>query len=61
MSERLDNLQELSAAINVPVRKIKEWQRERKIPCIRMGHRSVYYSRDKVLAAIAKFEVKAVA
>ena len=42
------------------VRTIENLMRRRAIPYVRLGHRSVFFEIDKVRAALAKFERKAV-
>jgi len=53
--------EELRARLNLPsTRMVDELVRKRKIPCLRLGHRTVRFNLSKVLAALAKFELKAV-
>jgi len=33
---------------------------QRKIPYVKLGHRTVLFEVDKVRAALAKFEIKAI-
>jgi hypothetical protein len=50
--------QQLARAINASPRNVDNWQRERKIPFIRIGPRCVRFHLASVLAALRKFEVK---
>jgi excisionase family DNA binding protein len=51
----------LSAASGVSVRTIRTLMAQRKIPYLRPGHRTVLFDEEKVMKALEKFEVKAVA
>jgi hypothetical protein len=61
MSTHVLDIHELSAAIPMPVRTIQSLKDARKIPGLKIGHRSVRYELEMVLATLQKFEVKAVA
>jgi hypothetical protein len=50
----------LSESIGVPEKTLRAWARARKIPCIRMGWRTVYFDEDRVRAALSKFTVNAI-
>ncbi len=50
---------ELAAELRTPLTGVQALTRERKIPCIRLGHRTVRYDLEAVLAALKKYEVKA--
>jgi hypothetical protein len=50
----------LSAELGQPVRLIRTWMSERVIPFTKPGRRTILFQLDKVLEALAKFEVKAV-
>jgi excisionase family DNA binding protein len=53
--------EQLCAALNVhSTRMIDELVRKRKIPVIRLGHRTVRFDLAKVIAALEKLEIKAV-
>ena len=58
--KRLVNLAGLSTETNVPERTLRTFYQNRKIPFIKVGFRTVLFDPDKVLAALEKFEVKAV-
>ena len=52
---------ELQQRLNVPhVRIIDEMTRKRKIPCVRLGHRTLRYSWPKVQAALERLTTKEV-
>ncbi len=55
------NIAELSAQIGLPVRTLRSLAQSRKIPQIRLGHRTLVFDPNKVRAALEKFEVRAVA
>ena len=53
--------EELRLRLNLPsTRMVDELVKKRKIPILKWGHRTVRFQLTKVLAALAKFEVKAV-
>ena len=53
--------EELRCRLNLPsIRMVEELMRKRKIPYIRLGHRTVRFSWPKVLEAIAAFEHRAI-
>jgi hypothetical protein len=49
---------QLARAINTSPRSIDNWQKERKIPFIKISSRCVRFHLASVLAALKKFEVK---
>jgi arsenate reductase-like glutaredoxin family protein len=52
---------ELRRRLNLPsVRMVEELMRKRKIPYVRLGHRTVRFSWAKVLAAIAALEHRSI-
>ena len=61
MSLNLLTKEELRAALNLPsTRMVDELVRKRKIPVIRLGHRTVRFNLAKVAAALERLELKAV-
>jgi hypothetical protein len=53
--------EELRRRLNLPsVRMVEDLMRKRKIPFIRLGHRTVRFSWVKVLAALQSLEFRAV-
>lgn len=53
--------EEMRATLNLPsTRMIDELVRKRKIPVIRLGHRTVRFDLVKVEAALERLELKAV-
>lgn len=56
--EKLLNIQELSAEINLPVRTIRTLLQKRRVPCIKLGHRTMRFNPAKVMAALDRFEVR---
>ena len=49
---------QLARAINVSARTVDNWQRQKKIPFIRISTRCVRFHLPSVLAALRRFEVK---
>ena len=61
MNLHLLTKEELRAALNLPsTRRVDELVRKRKIPMIRLGHRTVRFDLPKVAAALERLELKAV-
>ena len=61
MDLHLITKEELRAALNLPsTRMVDELVRKRKIPVIRLGHRTVRFNLAKVAAALERLELKAV-
>jgi hypothetical protein len=54
------NIRQLSAEMGPPVRSIRTWMHQGKIPFIRVGHRTCLFDPDKVREALNRLEVKAV-
>ncbi len=53
--------EELRAALNLPsTRMVDEMMRKRRIPYIKLGHRTVRFSLSKVMTALGRLEVNAV-
>ena len=58
-SEQLITEAELMAAIRLPnVHAVRLLRYKKKIPYVKMGHRTIRYSLPKVLKALEKLEVK---
>jgi excisionase family DNA binding protein len=53
-------IRELSDALGISVRTIRTLTAQRKLPVIRLGHRTIFYRLDAAVAALGKFEVEAV-
>jgi hypothetical protein len=49
---------QLALALGASTRSVDNWQKERKIPFIRISARCVRFHLPSVLAALRKFEVK---
>ena len=61
-TEGLLTKEELRQRLNLPsTRMVDELVRKRKIPHLKLGHRTVRFNLTKVLGALSKFELKAVA
>jgi hypothetical protein len=58
---KLVNIRELSGELGPPVRALRTWAQHRKIPFIRVGHRTVLFDPQAVRDALKKLEIKAVA
>lgn len=57
-SPKLLDIYALSEEIGQPVRTLRTWLQLRKIPFLRVGHRTLLFDPAKVRAALQKFEVK---
>lgn len=57
---KLLNIKGLSSEIGQAERTIRTWVQRRKIPYLRVGHRTLLFDPEKVRAALEKFEVHAV-
>ncbi len=57
--KRLLTIGGLSDAIGIPPRTIRSLYVGKKIPVIKVGHRTLLFDPEKVLAALNKFEVRA--
>ena len=61
MISRLLDKKELRQALNLPsTRMVDELVRRRKIPCIRLGHRTLRFKLEAVEAALEKLTVQEV-
>ena len=60
MPKKLLNIAALGEDIGQSERTIRTWVHGRKIPFMRIGHRTLLFDTDKVRAALEKFEVKEV-
>jgi hypothetical protein len=49
---------QLARAINVSARTVDNWQKQKRIPYLKLSARCVRYHLPSVLAALRKFEVK---
>ena len=58
--KKLLNIQELSEQTGRPVRQLRTLVQARKIPCYRLGYRTLWFDLAKVDAAWARYEVKEV-
>ena len=59
-SKQLVNIQGLSDSTGLPVRTIRTLVANRRLPVVRLGHRTVFFRLPACLEALQKFEVKAV-
>jgi hypothetical protein len=55
---KLVNIKGLSEEIGQPERSLRTWMQSRKIPFLRLGHRTLLFDPEKVRAALNKFEVQ---
>ena len=61
MSLQLLTKEQLREALNLPsTRMVDELVRRRKIPVLRLGHRTIRFDLAKVQAALEKLELKAI-
>lgn len=51
---------QLARAISVSARTVDAWQKQKKIPFLKLGTRCVRFHLPSVLAALRRFEVKEV-
>jgi len=58
--KRLLNTVELAAELNRPVRQIRSFVAAKKIPVLKIGWRTNLFDPDKVIKALARFEIPAV-
>ncbi len=59
MREPLVTYSALSVETNIPVRTLRTLAQQRKIPFVKLGHRTIKFQPARVFAALEKFEVKA--
>ncbi|MEO5719855.1 MAG: hypothetical protein ABIR71_00110 [Chthoniobacterales bacterium] len=57
MREQLVGYVGMADASNVPERTLRTLAQQRKIPFLKLGHRTVLFQPSKVLAALERFEV----
>ena len=58
--KRLLNAKELALELGRPVRQIRSLVDGKKIPVLRIGYRTNLFDPDKVIKALARFEIKEV-
>lgn len=51
---------QLAKAVNVSVRTVDNWQKQKRIPFLKLGIRCVRFHLPSVLTALKRFEVKEV-
>lgn len=54
------NFKSLAVETGIPERTLRTLYAQRKISGIKAGHRTVFFTADKVQAELARFEVRAV-
>jgi hypothetical protein len=59
-AKRLLNIKALSTETELPQRQIRTLYQTGKIPYIKVGHRSLLFDAEKVMAALELFEIRAV-
>jgi hypothetical protein len=57
---KLLNIFELSKAKGRPVRQLRSFVAARKIPCLKVGHRTMLFDIEKVEKALERFEIPAI-
>ena len=62
VKDPLVNIKQLSEApgIGIPIRTLRSLWHQRKIPAVRLGHRTLKFDAAKVRAALDKYEVREV-
>ena len=58
--KKLLNIEQLSEEIGIPTQSLRTWMRAKKISCIRLGHRSVFFDAEATRRELARFTVKAI-
>jgi hypothetical protein len=58
--KRLLSTSELAAELNLPIRQIRGFVQAKKIPVLKIGWRTNLFDPDKVIKALARFEIKEV-
>ena len=58
--KRLLDTSELALELGRPIRQIRTFVQTRKIPFLRVGHRSLLFDLGKVEKALQRFEIPAV-
>jgi hypothetical protein len=58
--KRLLSTNELAAELNRPVRQIRSFVAAKKIPVLKIGWRTNLFDPEKVIKALARFEIPAV-
>ena len=51
---------QLAKAINVSPRTVDNWQKQKRIPFLKLGARCIRYDLRAVIAALKKFEIREV-
>jgi hypothetical protein len=59
VEKKLLNYGAMSRQLGIAERTLRDWAFKRKVPSLRIGHRTVLFNPDKVRAALTKFEVPA--
>jgi hypothetical protein len=59
MAEKLKTYRTMSKEIGIAERTLRDWAFKKKVPCYRVGHRTVLFDPSKVRAALNKFEIPA--
>ena len=57
--KKLLNYGAMSRQLGIAERTLRDWAFKRKVPSLRIGHRTVLFDPAKVRAALIKFEVAA--
>jgi excisionase family DNA binding protein len=55
---KLIDIKELSGEIGESERTLRNWVHDKKIPFLKIGHRTMRFELDAVRKALSKFEVK---
>jgi phage terminase Nu1 subunit (DNA packaging protein) len=55
---RLLNKRELAAFLKISLRALENWQSSKKIPVLKLAPRTVRFDLCRVLAALAKYEIR---
>ena len=58
LGDELLTAQDLARVLKVPVSRVRRWTSERRLPFVKLGHRTTRYSRRAVLAWIASKTVE---
>jgi hypothetical protein len=57
--KKLLNYATMSRQLGIAERTLRDWAFKRKVPSLRIGHRTVLFDPSRVRAALMKFEIAA--
>jgi excisionase family DNA binding protein len=57
---KLISIKKLADETEIPIRTLRSFVTSRKIPFLKIGHRTILFDRSKVEAALSRFEIQEV-